>query len=289
MRILRLGLIGMLFAFASLGAARAQSGYDEGEWRFTLAPYLWLPVKTTGESTVDGITAPVDLSISDTIEIADKLFGLAGRVEAWYDRYGVVVEGYYFALQSKEFSTLIPGPFPVLPGATLTGSVNLTQAWVNFLPAVHLGDWKIDDRGAGVGGFSPTVWLEPMAGFRYGYIKQEVDLFLQPGLGFIPARAGTAGGSHDYVEPVIAGRLGVDFAEEWTFLLYGDVGGFGVGNGSELTWTFLAGFHWSPWENTSIEFGYRLYDIDYTTGSGSDEFGYNMFQHGPQIGVVFRF
>ncbi len=120
-------------------------------------------------------------------------------------------------------------------------------------------------------------------------IKQEVDLFISPGVGLIPARSGTAGGSHDYVELVIAGRLGVDIAEEWTFLLYGDVGGFGVGNGSELTWTFLAGFRWSPWKNTSIEFGYRLYDIDFKTGSGSDEFGLIVFQHGPQIGVVIRF
>lgn len=287
MRILHAGLIGVLVIFMSLGAAQAQSSYDEGEWRFTFAPYLWIPVKTTGDSTVNGITAPVDLNLSETLEIADKIFGLAGRVETWYDRFGLVVEGYYFRLQSKEFSVLVPGPFAVLPGATLVGSVNLTQAWVNVLPAYHLGDWKIGDAGAN--GFSPTLWIEPMAGIRYGYIKQEIDLFLRPGIGAIPARSGTAGGSHDYFEPVIAGRLGVNFAEEWTFLLYGDVGGFGVGNGSELTWTFLAGFHWSPWENTSIEAGYRLYSIDFKTGSGSDEFGYNVFQHGPQIGVVFRF
>ena len=52
-------------------------------------------------------------------------------------------------------------------------------------------------------------------------IKQEIDLFISPGVGFIPARSETAVGSHDYVEPVIAGRLGVNFAEESDEVLQG--------------------------------------------------------------------
>ena len=40
---------------------------------------------------------------------------------------------------------------------------------------------------------------------------------------------------------------------------------------------------------SSLEFGYRWLDMDYKSGEGNQQFGYDMLTQGPVIGFGFRF
>ena len=71
-------------------------------------------------------------------------------------------------------------------------------------------------------------------------------------------------------------------------MLRGDLAGFGV-NGDDLTWTVTGLAVWRAWEKTDPRFGYRIYDIGYSDGSGSDEFGYDVRMQGPYIGLSHQF
>jgi hypothetical protein len=61
------------------------------------------------------------------------------------------------------------------------------------------------------------------------------------------------------------------------------IGGFGAG--SDLTWDVLAaaGYQWN--DRFSLVAGYRALGVDYD----KDGFVYDVVQHGPILGAVFRF
>ncbi len=40
-------------------------GASDNEWRFTVSPYLFLPVSTTGTSTIAGASVDLDLNLKD--------------------------------------------------------------------------------------------------------------------------------------------------------------------------------------------------------------------------------
>ena len=72
------------------------------------------------------------------------------------------------------------------------------------------------------------------------------------------------------------------YLKKFSFDVMGDVGGFDVG--SELTWQALPmlNWHFSKWG--SIQAGYRWLFTDYSQGSGSSQFRYNILTQGPQVG-----
>ena len=75
--------------------------------------------------------------------------------------------------------------------------------------------------------------------------------------------------------------------DRWNLNVRGDLAGFGVA-GDELTWSLTGVAAWRAWEKTTIQLGYRVYDIDYSDGSGFDEFGLNLRVHGPFLAINFR-
>lgn len=69
----------------------------------------------------------------------------------------------------------------------------------------------------------------------------------------------------------------------------GDVGGFGIGDASDLTWNLVAGVTYQVSECMDLRAGYRTLDIDYNSGGGPDEFGLDTRFHGPILGMGIRF
>ena len=72
-------------------------------------------------------------------------------------------------------------------------------------------------------------------------------------------------------------------------MMRGDIGGFGIGSASDLTWNVLAGFDVKPFKNVSFKLGYRYMNIDYDYGSGADEFGIDGSMYGPWLGMTIHF
>jgi len=68
-----------------------------------------------------------------------------------------------------------------------------------------------------------------------------------------------------------------------------DFGGFNIGNGSNLTWNLVAGIDYKLKENMSLKAGYRIFDLDYDSGSGNKEFGIDAQFRGPIFGLTIKF
>lgn len=96
------------------------------------------------------------------------------------------------------------------------------------------------------------------------------------------------GDDKHWVSPVIGARANFVFNDRWNLVVRGDMSGFGV-SGENLSWALngLAGYKFT--ENATFRFGYRVYDIDYSSGTGSNEFAYDVTEHGPILGLSYKF
>ena len=108
---------------------------------------------------------------------------------------------------------------------------------------------------------------------------QEIDVVPGPLLG----------GSHDWFELALGARVQWGINERWSTALRGDFSGFGIGDASDLTYNLWATADYHPWERWALLFGYRVYSLDYETGTGAQRFGMDVTEHGPFIAAAYRF
>jgi hypothetical protein len=79
-------------------------------------------------------------------------------------------------------------------------------------------------------------------------------------------------------------------AEHWQIRANGDIGGSGVE--SDFTWslTGVFGYDFTLFDHpASVYFAYRALGRDYTKGSGSQKFTWDVVQHGPILGFSLLF
>jgi hypothetical protein len=236
-------------------------------WDLTFTPYVFVPARVDADSTVDGMTTPLNLDMSDTLKLFSGAF--AGRFEAYNHerRYGAFVDGSWMRLRGGgDLPTPTPAPLPD------SVDVEIQEVYVDFglsyrFKPVPLS--RSDERVA--------LNIEPILGGRYHWMQQDINLNPGP----------TLGGSRGWAEPFFGARLAVPLGQRWTTAVRGDVGGFGIG--SDLTWNLYGGFDYRPWQRVSFKLGYRAYYVDYTDGSGMDKWGFEGILHGPYLGVTFNF
>lgn len=69
---------------------------NDDEWRFSISPYAFVPVSTTGTSTVAGGEVDLDFDLSDALDLLN--FAIAGRGEAWKGDLGIILDVSYVDL-----------------------------------------------------------------------------------------------------------------------------------------------------------------------------------------------
>jgi predicted porin len=233
-------------------------------WQLEFTPYFWIP-DVDADATVDGTTANMDLSFCDVLDNFD-IIGLSGRVEAWNGDWGLFFDTVHVALESDEFKIQTPGP-------TFGVTVDIQDTTFDFGAAYKLIEEPIGDDD------SRKFTFAPLGGLRYHYLKQVIKPRILP----------NAGGSEDWVEPFVGAAIQYDLTETLAVISRADFGGFGIGSASTLTWNFLLGMDWQFKENMDLKVGYRIQDMDYSRGSGSQEFGFDGQLKGPMMGLTIAF
>lgn len=97
----------------------------------------------------------------------------------------------------------------------------------------------------------------------------------------------SASKNEQWVDPVVGMRVKLPLSRTIDFTMVADVGGFGVG--SDLTFQAWPVFGFRLSDSISAKLGYRAIYSDYETGSGLNQFEYDVLTHGPTLGVEFRF
>lgn len=262
------------FGFAQIASAQTipLAGESDDDWRFAVTAYAFLPARTQGTSTIAGSTVDLDLDFSEVLDLLD--FALSARGEAWKGNWGIIGD-FYTVKMSLSSDIGLPGP----AGGSLGIDVDVEQKWVSLLGAYRFAQGTYGDAGR------QYAW-DASFGMRWNSIKQEVDASVDIGPG--PGIQTTLGGTEDWWEPMVGIRGAYQVSDRWTVGGRAEFGGFGVG-GDNLQYTLLIGADWQLWERTSLKFGYQYYSIDFETKRSDGAFAYDIVQHGPYIGISYRF
>jgi hypothetical protein len=230
------------------GVAQAQ----ESEWEFVVTPYVFLPAVDV-DSTVAGMTVPVDLSFSDIWEDFDAI-SLSARGEAWQGDWGMILDAIWTDIDGTA------GPQGIV-------GIDIEQWYIDAL-----GGWRHQSVTSG----GKPVSCDLTAGLRYNSLKQKITL-----------PPGSVGGTESWVDLMIGGRYIWQFADSWKFLFRGDVGGFGFGDSSDLAASLTSGFAWNFTPAWSLDLGYRYYVLDYNTARSDGAFGVDGSMDGLWLGVTW--
>jgi hypothetical protein len=243
------------------GSPSAQEPERSG-WTFTIAPYFWA-LAVDGDVGVGNVSTNVDVSFSD---IAQHLtFGAMFLSEARKDRLAFFFAPLYARLGDRSN----PGPFSV--------DVDADMAVIGAGVSYRVVEWNLDSSGEGP---SRKVWIEPLAGARYTYLRAEANVSgpfsLNP----------NADKDRDWVDPIVGLSAGIDLTKHWALTVEGDIGGFGVG--SDFTWNALGLISYQTsvfGVDTRFGAGYRALSWDYD----HDNFKWDVVLYGPFAGAIFKF
>lgn len=233
---------------------------NDDDWRYNLNLYAFLPVSTTGTSTVAGQSVPLDLDLGDALDLLE--FAASGRFEAWRGDFGIIVDANYVGLGAD-------GTLPAGPGVAF--DVDIRQRWLGVMGAYRFAN--------GVAQNGHRFAMDLQLGARYQKLRQEVTL-TPPGA--------VLGGDPTWWEPVIGARGMWELNDKWAAMAALEFGGFGAG-GNDLQVSATVGLDWLAWERTSLFFGYRYFSMDYSETLPTGAFAFDVEEHGPVIGVKIRF
>ena len=90
-----------------------------------------------------------------------------------------------------------------------------------------------------------------------------------------------------WVDPIAGLTLRTSAGKPVQMRVYTEVGGFGLG--SDFTWQIFPTVSIKMGQSASLELGYRWLDLDYSSGEGNNQFGYDVLTQGPVLGFGFRF
>ena len=235
-------------------------------WEFVVAPYFWMS-SLSGDVTVHGIPAHVNLPFSDTLQALT----FAGQVhlEAWKNRWGLFLDATYIDL-----STSAQGVLPQRGPAS--GDMGMQEWIVEFGGLYRIATWPLakDKKTA--------LTLEGLVGGRYWNLLATLDLLIPKTGVFVDTS-----GRKDWIDPFLGARMRLDLNDKFSLSLRGDVGGFDVGSKFTYNAVGLVGYNIS--RVVSLWLGYRVMGVNYESGSRLNKFQYDVTMYGPITGIVFRF
>ncbi len=252
-------------------------------WRFTVEPYIFIPLDVEGDVTIGDFTTDIDRnsSLPEFVDTArDTLnFGFLGRFEAWRGNLGLILDTSYINVERN--NTRSPD---ILDGEILPSEIDTAIT-------VRYGQFDLGGGYRFAGGnpaeaatefdLGPVVF-DVIAGMRIYTSSQKIEISNNLG------RDRELDNSTTFVTPLLSSRLRWNLSRKVALGARGDVAGFGV-SGLDLAWSVTGGVDWMFSGNTSVLLGYRVSSIDYTREVRDEDLGLDLLLHGPYLGVLFRF
>jgi hypothetical protein len=250
-RALLIGALTCLPIMVAAVPAAAQAPASD-KWEVTFAPYF-MGAAMNGTTAVAGQEATIDVSFAEILK--NLQFGAMGLVVAHKGNWGVGGDAIWMALGA---SGTVPGPVGV------TAKADVNQGAFAFYGIRRLG---------------------PSADLTFGARVNTLQAKLRV---TGPLAVHSVDGSKTWIDPIIGFQLRTpENGRRWHAQVYTEIGGFGAG--STFTWQVFPTIGVSFTKRSSIEFGYRWLDIDYTSGEGLTLFKYDVLTQGPVMGLRFRF
>jgi opacity protein-like surface antigen len=291
---------------------------EEKDWEVQATFYGWA---ASIDAEVEAGDVSRDLEVKFQDLLGDLGWAVMGNVEARWKRALVVVDALGMQVVSDISRSPRTVPFAG-PGGNVTGDLTKGESDVHTRLTTWALDTKLGVRALSLPTAKLIGRTEEpddrrrfdvdlFAGLRYWNVTNKTNLEVNPASltvngapaelpGVLPDLAERRGvrlppgvlrngtdravqDTVDWVDPIVGARIGADVTKRWSLFVLGDVGGWSIGNASELTWQAMLGSQIQLSERWGLQTGYRALGIDQ---SGALE---STILHGPQIGAFVRF
>jgi len=248
---------------------------NNSDWSFVVAPYAWL-AGTGGTVTTNGVDQDFDLSSEDILDITTGGFQI--YTQARHKRFFVAFDGTWARLGDGE----------ELLGGRIDFTVDQTIAEIQI--GYRLVGPDFAATGVDTAAFSRwAVQFDAYLGVRYWRTDLTLNVDL-PGLPpLVPPVQLAGSGTDDWYEPLIGARYRLGLTPTVGISVFGNVGGFGVGDAADLTWTATMSVDWQFGKRWGAAFGWRTQSVDESSGSGTERNGTEILTTGPIVGFIYRF
>jgi hypothetical protein len=220
------------------------------EARWQVAAAVYLFAPSLEGTVGVGGLPTVDVDASFS-DLLDYLdFAFMAVAEARRDRFGIFGDILYTKLSGDATG----------PGGLLNASLT-NQMIIGTL----MGEYRVAEWG--------KTSVDLMAGGRVWGVSNEISI----------SGIGSAEVDEYWVDPMIGVKSRVQGASPWYLTGWAMIGGFGVS--SDIDWDLFGGVGYEITDRISLVGGYRGIGVDYS----SDGFVFDVIEHGPILGGVFRF
>jgi len=264
------------------GTSNPSAETDYHKWHFKIQPYAVIPVTTYGYSTVRGRTLDYQLSLADLLQVLRMT--ASGRIEAWHDNVGFIIDAYYASLNGGGIRQSNP-PFQTSLQSTLT----FDQGVYDFALSYHFGApavYSLPDKPSGKN--FPLFSFEPIAGVQLNNISATINSTLSLGI-LNRTFQSTVTEGRTWFEPMVGAKIAMQVSDPVTLWVRGEVSGFGLAGQTDLSWNAIAGADWWVTKNISLQLGYDFFQLNYVNGTGNNAFGLNQSFNGPFLAATFSF
>jgi len=264
--------LGMSLVATVTPAAAMVDPYD-GNWHFSLTPYLWFPnVNGTSDVQLRGPLGNLvgDVTVNSEIGPNDYLenlqFGLMGTGEARKGPWSVFTDIIYIDFGDQNTR---------VRDATGPGGVPITGVNRDTETGLSSTVWTL--AGAYTVAHAPTYHFDILAGFRYVDVSADLKLRLQTNGGILLA-AGQVSQDHSEWDGIVGFKGQVRLGDgRWFIPYYADIGA----GSSNWTWQVLAGLGYSfDWGDLSLSIRSLSYEFDKNNA--------DLRFTGPALGVSFH-
>jgi hypothetical protein len=232
---------------------------DSG-WTFTIAPYLWMAGLNGDVGVFGSEPVHVDQSFGDILDDLEFSGMVVGELHN--GTWGVFADVIYVKTSADGEITRAIGGVPVELNASLE-----TESFT----ATVMGEYRVLSN--------ERATVDLMAGARIWSVDNDISASLAAGGAPVAAFSGNDGDT--WVDAIVGAKTRVNLDAKWYLNGWGMIGG----GGSNVTWDVLAGIGYQWNDRLSTTLGYRALGVDYE----EDGFVYDVVQHGPVLGLVFRF
>lgn len=262
----RLAMVAGLVAATALPAPAQGQGVTtapkDGEWQFTVAPYMWFTA-VDGDISVKGlpqVQIPIEASFS---QIFDKWnFGFAGHFEARKEKFGLGGDIMYNRISA-----------PVAASAPVLAQLGL-EAGVKQYFTEGFGLYRVASGGRP----ENPAHLDLLAGVRYAHTRNELSATNASGGEYDGVQADL-----DWVDALGGMRFTAPLGARCAVMGRVDIAGLGT----KLTYNLEGDLGFRPSPHWVFAAGWRHMHIDYDKGSGKDRQVFEMAYDGPRAWFAY--
>jgi hypothetical protein len=247
---------------------------SESPWAGSLELYGFVPIHTTGSTTVKGFTADTDIWLPAAIPLIQMAASGRGSVE--YGRFGFLSDLSYSRIGDSVSRTSRRGRFT--GKATVTSELGL----YDFALRYRLGERE--SAVARTGSWS----LIPYAGVRLVDTSLGVEAELR-GNGPFGLRLERQGElSRTWAQPLLGTQATYFLTPRLRAFGRADIGGFGLAGARDLSGNAQLGLGYAVGNRTDLNLSWRYLGLAFDNGASRPN-GFSTYQNGVEVGLKFFF